>query len=122
MIFKACAIALITVFVAAVLKELGFRSIGAISAICGAVILSLASNLISDSVGMINEISEISGIADAAKDVLKIIGVGYIFGFCVDLGDNGTSSALTLFGRLEVLGIALPYFKNIVDMGISLIK
>lgn len=125
MIFKACAIALISVFVIAVLKEIGLRSVGAISAICAAVIFSLASELLFDGVGTIKEISQIAGVAKETADILKVIGVGYVFGFCSDvcaeLGDAGTASALTLVGRLEVVGIALPYFKRLIDLGVSLL-
>ncbi len=126
MIFKACAIGLIAAFTAFLLRELGVRWIGAFGAVCGAVILSLASDSLSALSTEIKELAAISQIGDAASDVLKIIGVGYIFGICSDIctdaGEGNIASALILAGRLEILGIALPYFKKIMEFGISLIK
>ncbi len=126
MMLKGCAIALIAAFCAVMLKELGFRSAGVFGAVCGAVMLSLSADVLSAGAAQIKEIAALSDIADIASDILKIVGIGYIFGFCsdicTDLGEGTTASALTVLGRLEVVGIALPYFKKIIDLGLSLIK
>ena len=73
----------------------------------------------------INKIASLAGVGEVAADVLKIVGVGYVFGFCSDvcseLGERSVAEALALAGRLEVLGIALPYLMRIVEFGLSLI-
>ncbi len=126
MILKACAIALIGALTAFILRELGVRSVGIFGVVCGAVILSMGLDAARDMGIAFSELAELCDIAEIAADILKIIGVGYIFGICSDIcsevGEAGTGSALALIGRLEVVGIALPYFKKIIDTAISLLK
>ncbi len=126
MILKACALALISATVAFILRELGVRAVPAFCAVCGAVILSLGLDALRESGSVFKDIAALGALSDAASDILKIVGVGYVFGFCsdicTDVGEARIASALTLIGRLEIVGIALPYFKKIIDAGISLIR
>ncbi len=125
MIFKACAFALIGAFVAVLLRELGFRGVGAYSALCGILVFSLAA----DGMAMLaDEVKSLAGAAELSeigKSALKIIGVGYIFGICSDicqdLGERAVASALNIVGKIEIFLIVLPYFKKILDYGIRLL-
>ena len=58
--------------------------------------------------------------------IVMIIGVGYIFGIsadiCREVGEGGISSGVILVGRAEMVAIALPYFKRILDIGTELLQ
>ena len=65
-------------------------------------------------------------ISEIATSAAKIIGVGYLFGRGADviaeLGEGMISKGLLVAGKIEILLIALPYFKDILELGLSLIK
>lgn len=66
-----------------------------------------------------------AGIGEVARSALKIVFVGYVFGFCADtaseLGEGGVANALTLAGRVEVAVIAMPYLSEVVKTAIEVI-
>ena len=63
-------------------------------------------------------------IEDGARLILKIIGTGYVFGVssdvCRELGEGGLASAVLVVGRVEILLLALPTFREIIGLGIEL--
>lgn len=126
MIFKACAVALIAAFVAVIVGELGWRGRGVFSAISAALLLSLAADGLSVLVGEIKALAYFTELSEIGVSALKIIGIGYVFGIgsdvCSNLGEKGIATALELVGRLEILLVALPYFKKIFDLGIRLLE
>ena len=115
--------ALITLFLGVILKESGFKGarlvflLGTVS-IIGASIIYI-ENLM-DALPGLGEGSEEYAVA-----MLKIVGVGYAFGICSDicqeLGEVSLSSAITLFGRLEIITIFLPFVKRIIEKGVEMI-
>ena len=115
--------ALITVFLGVVLREVGFKGsrlvllIGTVS-IIGAAALSVG-NLFSILPGLDEDNGEY------AVAMLKIVGVGYVFGVCADicaeLGENGLSGAVCLFGRVEIVTLTIPFIKRIVEKGMELL-
>ena len=120
---KVVAYALITLFLGTLLKELGFKGaklvflLGIVSVI-GATVIYIG-----------DMISSIPGMEDDVREytvaMLKIIGVGYVFGVCSDicseLGENVLSTAVTLFGRVEIITLSLPFVKMIVEKGLEII-
>ena len=115
--------ALITGFLGVVLQEVGFKGsklvllIGTVS-IIGAAALSVG-NLFSILPGLDGDNGEY------AVAMLKIVGVGYVFGVCADicseLGANGLSGAVCLFGRAEIVTLTIPFIKKIVEKGMELL-
>ena len=57
---------------------------------------------------------------------MKVLGVGYIFGFSSDvakeLGETAVSGVLTLAGKIEIIALVFPYFQKILDFGVELVK
>ena len=115
--------ALITVFLGVILKEFGFKGsklvlIIATVSIIGASALS-AGSIFSLIKGLSGDNSEY------AVAMLKIIGVGYVFGVCADicseLGEGGLSNAVCLFGRVEIVTISLPFIKRIIEKGVEIL-
>lgn len=125
MIYRICGIALVAVFCAVILRELGWRGVGVFSAFAGVFILSGAVEGLSSLSSGIAALSAYSDISRSAGDVVKMIAVGYVSGICsdvcFDLGERAISSAVGFIGRIEILVIAFPYFKKILDFGLGLL-
>ena len=120
---KVIAYVLITLFLGALLKELGFKGsklvllLGVVS-VLGAVVIYIGKML-----------SFLPNLSDDTKEyavaMLKILGVGYAFGICSDicteLGEGTLAGSVCLIGRLEILTVSLPFIKTIVEKGIEMI-
>ena len=120
---KVIAYVLITLFLGALLKELGFKGaklvllLGVVS-VLGAAVIYIGKML-----------SFLPALDDEAKDyavaMLKILGVGYAFGICSDicteLGESSLAGAVCLFGRIEIITLSVPFIKTIVEKGIEMI-
>lgn len=65
-------------------------------------------------------------IQSGAALIMKIIGTGYIFGIaadiCRELGEGGLANATLAAGRVEIMLLSLPTFREIVGLGIDLMK
>ena len=126
MIPKVCAIGILLAFVGFLLSETGFkgkRVFGLLSAVT--VLIGVLSEL-TEIFSQTSELFISAGVSDIARAGLKIVGLGYVFGISSEvaeqLGEVGVSRALTLFGRIEIVGLTLPYVKSIIELGTSLIK
>ena len=57
--------------------------------------------------------------------MLKITGLSYLYSvtseICSSLGEAGISRAVDTVGRVEMLLVALPYFKKIILLGAELL-
>lgn len=122
-VLKIAAYVLITVVLGFLLRELGFKGaklvilIGTVSVI-GASALTFGEIL-----------SSLPGMEGAGREytvaMMKIIGVGYVFGICSDvcceLGEGGLGNAVMMLGRVEIIALSLPFIKRIVEKGIELL-
>lgn len=119
---KACFLALVLAVSAVLLKNLGWRGAPVFTSL-GIVLL------ISELLGFFAETGKISfifeNLGDGAAAMLKIIGLGYLFGIsseiCKELGENGISSALSLVGRFEIIAVAIPFISEIFSLALSLV-
>ena len=120
---RIIAYVLITLFLGLLLKELGFRGatlvivLGTVSVV-GMAVLSLGRIFtLLPGVDAQNE--------EYVEAMLKILGVGYVFGMCSDvcsqLGEGSLSSAVTLCGRVEIIALSIPFIKRIIEKGIELL-
>ena len=115
--------AFITLFLGLILRELGFGGTRLI------LLLGTVSLIGASVVGIGGIIADIPGLAEVGEEytstILKIVGVGYVFGICSDvcaeLGEVSLCNAVCLFGRIEILTLVMPFIKRIVEKGIELI-
>ncbi|MBQ7387569.1 MAG: hypothetical protein IJW03_05345 [Clostridia bacterium] len=125
MIPTVASLALLLTVVAYVLSQLGFRGIRAFVALSIVAIMLTVSASVGDSISEIREIGTFAEMSAVSKPALKIIFVGYVFGFCSDiateLGEGGIANAITLGGRIEMILITLPYIKDIVKLAVELV-
>ena len=120
---KVVAYVLITLFLGALLRELGFKGtrllilLGTVTLV-GASVIGIGE-LVSDLPGLDGDNGEY------ASAMLKMVGVGYVFGICSDicseLGESGLGNAVCLFGRVEILALSMPFIKRRVEKGVELI-
>lgn len=126
MIPKICALGILLAFVGFLLSEMGFKGKRAFALLSSVIILiSLVSEL-GEIFAETTSLFEKAGVDKTAKAALKIVGLGYVFGISADvaeqLGEAGISKALAIFGRVEIFAMTLPYLKEIMELGINLIK
>ena len=84
------------------------------------------SDGIGDIVRTVTGMAESAGVGNVAAVAIKVVGVGYLFGIvsevCEELGERGIATAVVNVGRVEILVLIFPYLKEILEMGIGLIK
>ena len=126
MIPKICALGLLLAFVGVMLSEVGYKSKKLFSLLAAVAVLSLLGGEISSALSSIMSLGEITGISEIAATALKIVGLGYVFGVSSDiikeLSEPTLASFVTVGGRIEILIVVLPYFVEIIELGIELIK
>ncbi len=126
MIPRIIAVALISALVGVILSEMGCRSKRIFIAISVVVMLLGLSSELAELFSSLSFFAEGAGVGEVARCALKIVGLGYVFGISADiaeeLSEKSIASLLTLFGRIEMLAVALPYIKKIAEMGAELIK
>ena len=120
---KLIAYVLITLFLGVILRELGFKG-------SRLVLLLGMISVIGASVTYVGKLIELYGMLGIGSDeyavaMIKIVGIGYVFGICADicseLGEGGLANAVCLFGRIEAVTLSAPFVKMIVEKGIELI-
>ncbi len=116
---KLVSLALVVVCLSFILKEIGFKGTKLMTAV------GLCALYVSALVGFSSVWEEldslgIEGLTEYAKDVIRIVGVGYVFGIgsdiCAELGEGGLASALNVAGRVEIILIMLPFVKRIIAL------
>lgn len=122
---EACALALVGVVSALLLRELGWRGVPVFGVVCAVGIISRVLPYLSSLGGFYAELASELGVGEVASAVLKVVGISYLAGItadiCRDMGESAISGAVATVGKVEVLCIAAPYFLEIVKMGVSLV-
>ena len=120
---RAIAYVAITLFLGAVLKELGFKGSRLVMLLGTVALLIVALTYIAEVLAMLPTLAEAD--KEYAAVMLKMVGIGYAFGICADVcresGESTLAGAVSLLGRLEILMLSLPYIKRIVEKGVELI-
>ena len=108
------------------LSEMGSRLSKPIGVVCIAVGLISAVSGFSEIGAEMRALMEDTGLSDVGLDIMKILGTGYVFGVCSDTLDGLSATAHTravdTVCRVEIMLIILPYIKETVAFGLSLIK
>ncbi len=99
----------------------------AVSVCAAVVILIFVLDSFKDTLGVLFEIGNVSGIDDELiKRLLKIIGVGYLVEFAGgvlnDFGANGIAEKVILGGKICILTMSLPIIKSLFNLVVALLK
>jgi hypothetical protein len=126
MIPKVVAIGIIASVAGALLSEMGCRTKWVFSVISVIVLLLGLCGELSSVFSELLTLTDSSGMEDAVKSALKVVGIGYVYGIssevCEELGEKRIAQILTTFSRVEIFLVILPYVKEIADMGVRLLK
>ena len=122
MSLEICFAGLVFAFSAVLLKNFSWRGAPVFAVLCFVVLLSVVPSYLGELLSVFNKFE---GAADTTAAILKIIGVGYLFGIsaelCRELGESGIASALTLVGRLEIVAISLPFITELIELALGLL-
>ncbi len=126
MIPKICLFALVCVLLSALLSGLGFKSKGLFATLAALMMLGAMTDGISEVFGGILSFASTAGITDAAKTALRVVGLGYVFGFtseiCLSLGEPLIASIVTAAGRIQLIVVVYPYIEGVVKLGGELLS
>lgn len=125
MMWRIAAAGLLSAVVGVVLSEMGFKGKRIFAAVCFTLLITAAFGESSEMFGKIIGFADGAGIGRVARTALKVVGVGYVFGFgediCRELGENGAASAMAMAAKIEILILVFPYFMEILELGLSAI-
>lgn len=126
MIPKILAVGLIAAFVGALLSEMGCKAKKVFVVLSAVMLLLGICKEVFSVLSEILSLGEDTGVGEATKSALKIVGIGYVYGIssdiCEELGEPGIAGVLGLSSRVETFLVALPFLKKIVEMGLGLIQ
>ena len=118
--------ALLLAAVSFILKSLGWRGAPVLIAVASVCLISTVGEELTSVFGTISGLTEPLGAQSAVTAAIKIIGLGYLFGIsadvCRELEAPGLAKAVDVVGRVEIIAVVLPYFKEIIETGIGLME
>ena len=117
---RYCAAALAVAIFGFMLRSLGWSGAKIFSAIGAASIIMMGVTVMGTLTERLGGFFAQKGLGGVMESVLKIVGVGYVFGICSDmcseLGEGGVASALTLVGRGSILLAVMPTLFEIIEV------
>ena len=126
MILRLVGAALILTVCSFLLKSFGWRGAPVFTAVALILFIAEAEGELEYIFSSIKKIGIESGIDDALSSAIKVLGIGYLFGICADicreLGESGIAKAVEVVGRVEIIAVVIPYFQEIIKVGIGLVK
>ncbi len=85
--------------------------------------------MLADGIGALGEIVGMlrdglpADASDAVSVAVKALGLSYLFGIsadiCRELGEQGIAKCVEVVGRVEIISLALPYFRQIIELGVE---
>ena len=113
-------------FVAFLLKNFGWKGTPIFAAVAAILFISEARDTMDFVFSSIEKIGNEAKIDDALSTAIKVLGLGYLFGICADicreLGEAGIAKSVEVVGRVEIIAVVIPYFEEIIKVGIGLVK
>ena len=125
MILKIFGAAILLCLSAFMLRSFGWRGAPVFASIAFVMLISEAAGSLRSILGAVGEISADAGLSEPAKAAIKVLGLGYLYGICADicrdLSENGIAKAVEAVGRVEIIAVVMPYFEEIIKVGVELI-
>lgn len=117
--------ALLLAVSAFLLRQFGWGGAPVFAAVCAVVLLGEVSETLGSIFGFVTAFGETSSLSEPIEAALKALGAGYLFGIsadvCRELGESGMAKAVEAVGRVEIIAIVIPYFQEIIKVGVELI-
>ncbi len=125
MILKLIGAALLLTVTAFLLRQLGWGGAPVFAAVCVTLLIAETADSL---VGIFNSVAvlgELGSVSEPLGAAVKALGAGYLFGIsadvCRELGESGIAKAVEVVGRVEIIVIVIPYFQQIIKVGVDLI-
>ena len=123
---RLIASALLAALMGALLSEYGWRGKKAFSALCALLLICAVIPEAAKMMGAVGKIVDATEVGEVGAAAVKVIGTGYVFGItsdiCTELGEGGVARACGVVCRIEIFLIVLPYFLEILDAAVGLLK
>lgn len=125
-ILQIAGVALIAAMLILLLKELRAATAPPVRLVTTLVLLAAALGLYAPLLLRIRTLFTLGGGGVFAEAVLRAVGIGLIAEFCAafcrDLGENTVAEGVLLFGKLEILVLALPLVDELIEIVGELLK
>ncbi len=116
--FQAIGILIIGALSALLLKELGSRAAPAVGVIVSLSVIGGAFGKIDEITSLFSSLSFGADIERYSRDSLRVVGIGYVGGIAGDtisaLGEANVARIVEIVTRIELIGIAVPYLKEVL--------
>ena len=125
MILKIFGLALLLSMTAFLLRSFGWRGAPIFASDALVLLLSEAAGGLESVFLSVEKIGGGAGISEPVSASLKILGLGYLYGICADvcrdMSEAGIAKAVEVVGRVEIVAVVMPYFEEIIKVGVELI-
>lgn len=122
---KLIGAALLLTVTAFLLRQLGWRGAPVFAVICCVILLMETTDSLASIINSVTATAELGAVSEPLGAALKTLGAGYLFGIsadvCRELGESGIAKTVEVVGRLEIIAIVIPFFEQIIKVGIELI-
>ena len=118
---NALTLGIVAAISAFLLRGMGWKGVPVFISVTFIGIISLAAPYLIEMSKFVKTVAADYAAFDAASAILKVVGLGYLTGIaadvCRELESGMLASAVVLVGRIEIIAVALPFFREIVDLG-----
>ena len=126
-ILRLCAIAAVTAVCALILKSHKSELAPLCVAAGGVLMILYAFDYVSESLDLLKQFTEQTGISSAViRVIFKIIGIGYVVELTAssvkDLGFESIADKLIMCGRIVIFLVSVPILQSLYEVIISLIE
>ena len=125
MIFKFFGLAILLAMTAFLLRSFGWRGAPVFASIALVLLLGEGMGMLGAVFSSARNIGEGAGLSEPVGAALKVLGLGYLYGICADvcrdMSETGIAKAVEAVGRVEIVAVVMPYFEEIIKVGVELI-
>ena len=125
-VLQAAGIGILSSVLILCLKELRGALAPTVRVASTLLLFGAAALLYGPIVGRIGALFEATGAAEHATPLLRATGIALICELaavlCRDMGENGVANGILLFGKLEILVLALPLVDAVLEIAKELLN
>ncbi len=125
-ILQVAGIALLAAMLILLLRELRAATAPPVRLVTTLVLFGAALGLYAPVLARLQTLFALGDGGELATAVLRAVGIGLICEFsatfCRDLGENTVAEGVLLFGKLEILVLALPLIDYLIEIVGELLK
>lgn len=125
-IIQICGVALVTVFIALLLKQYKPEFVVYISIIAGILIFSIILPKLSAIIELLDDFNSKLGVNSQFLGILlKIMGIAYISEFatniCKDSGETAIASKVELGAKILIIAMSIPILGTVIETLINIL-